>query len=224
MTDFEMHYGAMHNVLHERSFPHRVTTGVWMWSIFSEERQMDFNGYLVETGANQGFIIDPPCAGPAVLEGFGPLPKAEFIFLTNADHQRAAEEFRTRFNLPIYVHELDAPLLSLKPDFTVQDGHEFPGGWRLIHLAHQKTPGESALYNAERQMLMLGDALIGKPFQQLSMLPAAKYQDRHLAFTGLQQGLSDLAVKVVLPGDGDPIVVEAGSILRDALIERTDEE
>ena len=220
MTDSYTHYGAMHTVLHERCFPHKVKAGVWMWSVFSEERQMDFNGYLLETGPNQSFIVDPPCAGPDVLEGFSPLPKAEFIFLTNADHQRAAEEFRQRFQLPIYVHEADASLLTIKPDFTVQDGHLFANGWQVIHLPHQKTPGESALYNQQALTLLLGDALIGKPLQQLSMLPTEKYQDRHAAFQSLQERLVGIQAQVILVGDGDPLMVEANSILHDALIER----
>lgn len=220
MTDFDMHYGAKHTVLHERCFPHRVKSGVWMWSIFSEEKRMDFNGYLIQTGPNQSFIVDPPCAGPDVLEGFTPLPKAEFIFLTNADHQRAAEEFRQRFQLPIYVHELDVPLLSLKPDFTVQDGHSFVDGWRVIHLPNQKTPGESALYNQPQQTLLVGDALIGHPVQSLSMLPKEKYRDRYAALSALQERLGGLQVKAVLAGDGDPLMSDAGAILQDALIER----
>jgi glyoxylase-like metal-dependent hydrolase (beta-lactamase superfamily II) len=193
-----------------------------MWSVFSDERQMDFNGYLIETAPHQAFIVDPPCAGPEVLDGFEPLPKAAFIFLTNADHQRAAEDFRTRFKIPIYVHELDAPRLSLKPDFMVQDGHEFANGWQLIHLPHQKTPGESALYSQIQQMLLLGDALIGQPYQQLSMLPPEKYLNRQAAFLALQNRLNGLSVQAILPGDGDPILLEAGSILRDTLTDRNE--
>jgi glyoxylase-like metal-dependent hydrolase (beta-lactamase superfamily II) len=221
VTDAYTHYGAMHTVLHERAFPHRVKNGVWMWSVFAEERKLDFNGFLVEIGPNRSLIVDPPCAGPEVLDGFTPLPQAEFIFLTNADHQRAAEDFKRRFQLPVYVHEADASLLSFPPDFTVQDGHEFPDGWRVIHLPNQKTPGESALYNAAQQTLILGDALIGSPYQQFSMLPAEKFQDRHAALASLRERLGDLAVKAVLVGDGDPVLLEAGSMLKDSLIDRS---
>lgn len=221
MKDTYTHYGAQHSVLHERNFPHHLKAGIWMWSVFSEEKDLDFNGYLIQTNNDRSLIVDPPCAGPDVLNGFTPLPKAEFIFLTNADHQRAAADFRERFQLPIYVHEADAPLLSLKPDFTVQDGHEFSNGWRVIHLPNQKTPGEAALYHPQQQTLILGDALIGKPFQQLSLLPPEKYRDRHAALSVLHERLSGLNVQVLLVGDGDPILLDAGSILKDALIEHT---
>jgi len=219
VKDTYTHYGAPHSVLHERNFPHHLKADVWMWSVFSEEKDLDFNGYLIQTSDNQSFIVDPPCAGPDVLNGFTPLPKVEFIFLTNADHERASVDFRERLGIPIYIHEADASLLSLKPDFTVQDGHELANGWQVIHLPNQKTPGETALYHLQQRTLILGDALIGKPFQKLSLLPSEKYRDRHAALSTLHERLSGLDVQVLLLGDGDPIMLNAGSTLKDTLIE-----
>lgn len=215
MTDYQ-HYLPMHMALHERCFAHRLMEGVWMWSIYSEEKTMYFNGYLVQTGEHESVITDPPCAGPEVLESFSALPRPTCILLTNADHEREAEQFREHFKIPIYVSELDAPLLKLKPDFTFKDGHQFPGGWRAIHLPDQKTPGECALYDEQRKLLVLGDALIGKPYQRLSMLPAEKYRNLHSARQGLQR-LQELDIHVLLPGDGDPILLNPGELIADAV-------
>lgn len=217
-----MHFetpGSTINTLHERNFPHAVTEGIWMWSVFSEEKDLDFNGYLVQTGPDTGFIVDPPCAGPAVLDGFASLPKPEIIIITNRDHERAVADFRKHFNIMAYAPDADAKAMEFAPDCTYQDGHMFPGGWQAIHLPGQKSPGESALYNAERKMLILGDALIGKPFQQLSMLPADKYANKQDAVEGLQR-LTGLDVKAVLVCDGDPIFLNADALLADALLIR----
>jgi len=206
------------HVVHERDLPHRIKNGVWMWSVFQEKTDLYYNGYLVATDANRSFIVDPPCAGPDTLNGFTPLPKPEFIFLTNANHERAAAEFRERFQIPVYVHEADAPLLSLKPDFTVQDGQELANDWTVIHLPEQKTPGECALYSAKEQTVILGDALLGMPLQQLS-LPSEKPRHPDVALFALQKRLGNLQVQAVLVGAGDPVLLEAGSMLKDALLE-----
>jgi glyoxylase-like metal-dependent hydrolase (beta-lactamase superfamily II) len=155
-------------------------------------------------------------AGPEVLESFAPLPKPGFIVLTNRDHERSAQQFKDAFRIPVYIHQQDAPLVSIAVDRAFQGGDLLPGGWQVIHLENQKSPGESALYNAETRILILGDALIGKPFQHLSMLPDEKYASKQEAVEGLK-GLLVLDVKAVLPGDGDPVMLDASRLLSDAL-------
>ena len=217
MTQYQ-HYQPMHMALHERCFPHTLMEGVWLWSVYSEEKTMYFNGYLVQTGEQEALITDPPCGGPDVLESFAALPRPTCILLTNADHEREAELFKAHFNIPVYCPEPDTSLLSHRPDFTYQDGHTFPGGWRAIHLPDQKTPGESALYHEGRKLLILGDALIGKPYQRLSMLPPEKYRNPKNARLGLQR-LQELEVSAILPGDGDPILLNPTGLITEAIRE-----
>jgi glyoxylase-like metal-dependent hydrolase (beta-lactamase superfamily II) len=218
MTQHYQHYLSMHMALHERCFPHLLRDGVWIWSVYSEEKEIDFNGYLVQTSENESLIIDPPCEGPEVLESFLALPKPTLILLTNADHERQTQLFKQRFNIPVAISVLDAPLLTSKPDQSFQDGEGFPGGWQAIHIPAQKTPGECAFYNKNSKLLILGDALISKPYQRLSMLPAEKYRDMKQARQGLQC-LHDLEVEAILTGDGDPITQMAKELLLDALRE-----
>jgi len=213
------HYEPMHMALHERNFPHRIIDGIWMWSVFSEEKEMHFNGFLVQTGPDEAFIVDPPCAGDDVLKAFVPLPKPTFILITNRDHERDAEAFRRHFDIPVYAPETDAPLMELSVDRVYRDGDLLNGGWKVIHLPHQKSPGESALYQPERSVLILGDALIGKPLQHLSMLPNQKYADKLEAVQGLQQ-LLELDIKTVLTADGDPVLANAADMVADALVAR----
>jgi glyoxylase-like metal-dependent hydrolase (beta-lactamase superfamily II) len=210
-------YQPTHHALHERNFPHRLIDDIWMWSVFSEEKEIDFNGYLVQLDEGRAFLVDPPCAGPEVLESFQPLPAPQFIVLTNRDHERCAQAFKDAFRIPVYAPENDAPLMSIAVDRVFRDGDMLPGGWQVIHLENQKSPGESALYSLEKRILILGDALVGKPFQCLSMLPGDKYADKNLAREGLKR-LQGQDVKAVLPGDGDPVMLNAASLIQEAIV------
>lgn len=213
------HYEIKHATVHERSLPHLVTNGIWMWSVFNEEKVLNFNGYLVKTGENQSVIIDPVCdeLDPiAVLNAFQPLPKPTAIWLTNRDHERASRQFKERFNIPVIASESDGALMEGRPDRHFRHEEELEGGWRVIELCEQKSPGEVAFYEPQRRLLLVGDALIGKPTGRLSMLPADKYADIRAARQGLQC-LGELEVEAVLPCDGDPVFFDAQSLLRDAI-------
>lgn len=217
MEQQHIHYEPMRKALPQRDFPHKVTDGIWIWSVFSEEKNLHFNGYLVATSDDTAFIVDPPCGGHEVLDAFAALPRPECIILTNRDHERDSQEFKRRFSIPILAHEEDARLFENAPDRTFHDGDTLPGGWQVIHLPSQKSPGESALYHPERKILIVGDALIGSPMQHLSMLPEEKYADRREAVEGLRR-LTQLDVKTVLVGDGDPVMQFGSSLIADALI------
>ena len=105
----------------------------------------------------------------AVVLRNGPV---DYIIVTNRDHVREAVKYQDEFHCQLHVPELDAPQMDLKPTKTFKDGELLVGGIWVIQLKDQKSPGESALFIQQRQgVLILGDALIGKPAGALSMLP-----------------------------------------------------
>jgi glyoxylase-like metal-dependent hydrolase (beta-lactamase superfamily II) len=199
--------------LQQRNLPHPIHQNIWMWSIFSQEKGFYFNGYAVPT--NQGLvIIDPPSANDEVYEKLTNLGWPALIVITNRDHERESQAFRTRFNIPVAAPAADASLLEHTPDRTFQDGDLLAGELWAIHLLHQKSPGESALYMASQRVLFLGDALIGNPPGMLNMLPDEKYADLAKAREGLQRlAKFDQPVNAILPGDGEPVLQEASAIL-----------
>jgi glyoxylase-like metal-dependent hydrolase (beta-lactamase superfamily II) len=208
-------YNPAHLALHERAFPHKVLEGVWIWSFFLEKSEMDGNGYLIQTSEHEAFIVDPPCEGPEVLDAFATLLSPQAVLLTNRNHERASDLFRRHFGIPIYAHEADAANLQVAPDRTFRDGATLPGNWQAIHLPSQKSPGETAFYHLEKQILILGDALLAVPYQQLS-LPDAVSADRQEAVQGLRR-LLKLDVKTLLPTHGDPVLTNAAGLLKDTL-------
>jgi len=192
-----------------------IASGIEQWSWFSEEKQMDFNG-LVLTANDQCVMVDPPPINNedrTTLLSLAPT----HIVLTNRDHTREAEAFRTEFKIPIYAPEADAPQMEIAIDTTYADGGLLPGGLVAIHLRNMKSPGESALLlKQDRSYLILGDALIGKPAGELRLLPAEKFADVNKAKESLKR-LLDYEYEAVLAGDGTSILSGGKDAIRRAL-------
>ncbi len=201
------------NTVQERTLPHEVLDGVWMWSVFSEEKGVYFNGFALVTPKGL-LIVDPPSASAEIFEALLQIAPPFMIFITNRDHERESSAFRHRFQVPTMVHALDGPLLETSPDIVYNDGDRLPGEFKVIHLPSQKSPGESALYQKERGLLLVGDALISHPANELSMLPDDKYKSSEEAYERLKI-LADLhpGMEAILAGDGEPILSGAQDLL-----------
>lgn len=189
---------------------------IWEWSWFSEEKQLNFNGHLLTVGEHR-ILVDPPpmTAGDIAfaLRG-GPV---DYILVTNRDHEREAASLREEFHCTVMVPELDAKEMALTPDKTCKDGELLPGGIWVIQLAHQKSPGESALFlETGKGILLVGDAIIGHPKGALRHLPTEKYADVEQARDGLRR-LLKYKFDSLIVGDGASIVTGAKPILEQLL-------
>jgi len=190
----------------------RLLDGVHTWSIFSEEKQLDFNGlHLALAGST--VLVDPPPLTEDDAAAIEKLGRPSLIILTNKDHRRAAPAARDRFGAPIAIHELDRPLVDCEIDRTFGDGDTLAGALRVVRLSDAKSPGESALWWAARGILILGDALIGKPPGSLSLLPAAKFADAGRARAGVAR-LAEFPAIAVLVGDGVSILDDGAAVIR----------
>ena len=189
---------------------------IWEWSWFSEEKKHNFNGHLLTVGEHR-ILVDPPpmTAGDIAfaLRG-GPV---DYILVTNRDHEREAASLREEFHCTVMVPELDAKEMALTPDKTCKDGELLPGGIWVIQLAHQKSPGESALFlETGKGILLVGDAIIGHPKGALRHLPTEKYADVEQARDGLRR-LLKYKFDSLIVGDGASIVTGAKPILEQLL-------
>ena len=185
-----------------------ILPGIWQWSWFSEEKQIDFNGLFLTVGEHKILIDPPPMTGDAsaVILRNGPI---DYIIVTNRDHVREAEKYQDEFRCQLHVPEVDAPQMDLKPTKTFKDGELLIGGIWVIQLKDQKSPGESALFIQQgKGVLIVGDALIGKPAGFVSMLPAEKYADVAKAQEGLRR-LLKYNFDSLLVGDGTSILTDA---------------
>ena len=187
-----------------------ILSDIYTWHKFSEEKQLNFNGYLL-ISAGESVLIDPPgmteedFAELELLAGKNSKHPLQAILLTNVHHERECDEVRKKLDVPVLINEKDEAGLEGKADKTFADGDTLPGGLMTLKFENQKSPGESAFFLKEKGVMILGDALIGKVPGKLNMLPPDKYRDPKLAKKGLSK-LLDYEYESLLVGDGEPIL------------------
>lgn len=194
----------------------QLLPGFWQWSWYSEEKQLDFNGLFLVVGEHKILIDPPPMAGEdqAFIRRNGPV---DYLIVTNRDHAREAGSCQGTFGCQLFVPDADASQMDLKPTKTFKDQELLPGGIWVVHLRDQKSPGESALFIQQgRGVLIVGDALIGKPAGAVTMLPAEKYMDVVKAKEGLRR-LLRYNFDSILVGDGTSILTGAKPAVEKAL-------
>ena len=201
----------MKQILHEDMF---------CWSVFSEPRQIDFNGHLWVRGEGN-VLIDPVAMSESDPHQFDRLGGAVLIVLTNADHEREAAFFRARTGASVVVHSDDADALSVDVDRMVEDGEEIVPGLETIHLRHGKSPGEIALYWPARRLVLAGDLVVGAPLGRLSLLMNDKLADPPRAALDLRKILAR-PFDAILVGDGHSIMHGAREKLLECLERRED--
>lgn len=194
----------------------QLLPGIWQWSWFSEEKQIDFNGLFLSVGEHRILVDPPPLTAEAgtFIRRQGAL---DYIIVTNRDHVREAASYQADFHCQLQVPEADAAQMDVKPSKTFRDGELLPGGIWVIHLADQKSPGESALYIQQgKGVLIVGDALIGKPAGSVSLLAPEKYGDPTKARAGLRR-LLKYHFDSILVGDGASILGGAKQVVEQVL-------
>jgi glyoxylase-like metal-dependent hydrolase (beta-lactamase superfamily II) len=186
----------------------QLLPGIWQWSWFSDEKQLNFNGLFLSVGEHK-ILIDPPLMAADDLTFVRMSGPVDYILLTNRDHTREGAAYQSELRSRLWVPDADASQMDVKPAKTFKDGELLPGGIWVIQLRDQKSPGESALFLQQgKGILIVGDALIGKPEGALSLLPAEKYADREKAKLGLRRLLS-YSFDTILVGDGASILAGA---------------
>jgi len=186
----------------------QLLPGIWQWSWFSQEKQLDFNGLFLTVGEHR-VLVDPPPMTQDDLNQAKQGGQVDYVLLTNRDHEREAATYQQEFSCQVMVPEADASQMTIKADKIYKDGELLAGGIWVIHLKDQKSPGESALFIQQgKGVLIVGDALIGKPPGSLAMLSAEKYADAGKAREGLRR-LLKYNFDTILVGDGTSILTGA---------------
>lgn len=132
----------------------QILPGVWQWSWFSDEKQLDFNGLLLTIGEHKVLVDPPPMTSEAsaIVRRHAPI---DYILITNRDHLREASTYQHEFDCRLYVPEADAALIGTNVTKTYKDGELLPGGIWAVHLKDQKSPGESALFIDRGQGILI---------------------------------------------------------------------
>ena len=184
-----------------------ILKDVYFWSVFSEEKKLSFNGYFIPTQHPLfgNVIIDPPPVSDLDLAQMESLGSVQHILITNRNHIRWSRELRGKYDAEIRMNSSDAQSEDLISDHNFGDGDMLAGFLKAVVVPDNKSPGETALYWEERKILFVGDAVIGKPPGEVTLLPPGKYAEIEKARAGIKV-LDNLNFDSLLLGDGDPIL------------------
>ncbi len=177
---------------------------IFSWASFSEPHGYDFHGTLVlHEGGN--LCIDPVEAEQEVLDRLAKEGVSR-ILITNRSHVRAANRVGERTGARASIHPADAEYArgqGMRIDAPLETRQRV-GPFEIVAVPG-KSPGEIALHDPSRRMLIVGDALIGNPPGELSLLRDRVLDDPALLRQSVRR-LLDLDFDTLLVGDGVPIL------------------
>jgi glyoxylase-like metal-dependent hydrolase (beta-lactamase superfamily II) len=187
--------------------------GIATWGKLSERHGYDFNGTFVRH-AGGNLCIDPVEPDAATLDRLAEHGVAR-VLITNRNHVRAANAVRERTGASVAIHPADADYArgqGAQLDAELAVGERI-GPFEVVAMAG-KSPGEIALFDPARRILVVGDAVVGNPPGRLALLPERVIDDLPLLRASLHRALA-LDFDVLLVGDGVPILASARERLRE---------
>ncbi len=190
-----------------------IVPGVFTWSWYSERQGYNFNGHLLRH-SDGNICIDPVQPSDTALDDLMRLGVAHIV-ITNRNHSRAANLVRDRLGAPTAIHPEDAAHArgqGTNIDDNLRVGERM-GPLEVIGVAG-KSPGEVALLWRERRVLIVGDAVIGNPPGECSLLPE-KVMDDPVRLRSSVRALLNLDFETLLVGDGVSILSGAKDRLRE---------
>jgi glyoxylase-like metal-dependent hydrolase (beta-lactamase superfamily II) len=190
-----------------------IASDIFTWAWFSEPHGYLFNGYLVRHSEGN-LCVDPVPPSDESLADIARMGVAR-ILLTNRNHSRAANVVRERTGARTFIHPDDAAHArsqGAEIDGALGVGEKI--GPLTIVAVPGKSPGEVALHWPERELLIVGDAVIGNPPGSCALL-REKVMDDPARLKHSVRKLLDLEFDALLLGDGVSILHDAKSRLKE---------
>jgi glyoxylase-like metal-dependent hydrolase (beta-lactamase superfamily II) len=182
------------------------------WSVFDEQRNVDFNTTLwVRPGGN--IVIDPMPMSDHDQAHLADLGGAAWVVVTNSDHLRAARELASRTNAQLAGPAAERETWPSTCDRWLEDGDELVPGLVAFALDGSKTPGELALL-IEGHTLVTGDLIRAHRGGSLMILPDPKLTDRAAAIASVQRIAEIGSIEAVIVGDGWHVFRDGSASLR----------
>jgi uncharacterized cupin superfamily protein len=183
-----------------------IVDGVAMWSRWQSDRKMHFNSYFLR-GDGENLLVDPLPIDDADAEQILSCGGAQWIVVTNRDHEREARAAAQRFSAPVAASQPDAGEMSIEVQRILCDDDAI-GVAKVIALEGLKTAGEFALHLPAKQTVLVGDAVLGDPAGSVRMMADEKLIDPNRAARSLCK-LRAVHPRHLLVGDGAPVFERA---------------
>jgi Metallo-beta-lactamase superfamily len=192
---------------------------LWCWSVFDEDRNIDFHSFLwVREGGN--IVIDPL---PMTAHDRGHLDSlggVATIIVTNSDHVRATSELTSEGVRVLGPSgEADGPIFcdrgsegACACDGFLADGDEPIPGLKVHTLEGSKTKGELALV-LDGTTLICGDLVRAHEGGRLCLLPDPKLSDKDAAVSSVGKLAAIATIDAVITSDGWPVFRDGHAIL-----------
>lgn len=162
--------------------------GAFRWETYDPASKVDLSASAIVAAGGLYFVDPIPLEKTALHELLATAQTAPAgIFLTNANHVRASEDFRGALGVPVFTAETPPPGLTVIP---------LPGG----------APREAALHWGD--LLVVGDALINLASHPFSLLPDKYCEDPAELRRSLAR-LLDFAFSRLLFAHGTPLMTGA---------------
>jgi hypothetical protein len=197
----------------------RILAKLFIWQAYDQTVKADLFSTGLETSAGI-CLVDPISLGPTALLDLEAQGKIARIFVTNANHTRAARQFAATFRVPVFANATLRGDIDLADVTGVRDGEAFSEG--LTGIAIDGGPaGEMAVHFADDGgSMILGDALINFEPHGFGLLPAKYCLDFKLMRQSLQKLLS-FPFQRMFFAHGTPILSDARVGLEHLLAKRS---
>ncbi|MBI4020297.1 MAG: hypothetical protein HY367_03110 [Candidatus Aenigmarchaeota archaeon] len=147
-----------------------ILPGIFTWEHYVVSKGILINGFYLK---KEQVFLDPPKMDPYELLEIGRLGAPKDIIITNRDHARDAEHYRSYFKTRprIWINEAEKEAAAIQIDKTFRHKEKLPGNIFAMQVENNKATGETALWLEKHKALVFGDALIGAPPGELNLLP-----------------------------------------------------
>jgi len=188
---------------------------LFSWSVFDEERNIDFNSILWQRKEGN-LLFDPLPLSDHDEKHLKMLGGASWIIISNSDHIRDTEKIAKRTGAKVAGPAQEKESFSISCQHWLKAGDQTFPGLEVFELDGSKTPGELA-FILDETILITGDLLRAHRAASLMLIPDGKLEDPKQARNSARRFLDFPKIETVLVGDGWPVFNDGHAKLVDLL-------
>ncbi len=193
---------------------HRLGSDAFIWQRYDPSVKAELFSTAVTNRAGTALIDPTPLSDELLAPALGG-HRIAGVFVTNANHARAAASFSARFAVPIFAHASAGGEIR-DTDVTPVACGQTHLGFEIIEL-DGAAPGEIALYSSDGVgTVVIGDAVINFGSNGFALLPAKYCENARLLPKSLRK-LITLNFDRMLFAHGTPMLSGARAKLAELL-------